>query len=302
MLNELSTFLSSFNLPLQFNAPNVIPFYKLSFFFPEQKVAIELYDHASHVEPKVGKQLHNEKAIKCLERGIKLIQFFEDEWLNRKDICKSMIMHRLGTSTRKIFARKCEVIKMPGNVSAEFFNKSHLAGGTQAKAHFGLQYEGEIVAALSLRAPVQKNKNAHLKEGILEIARFATLPYCHISGGFGKIFKVAKEWAKEEGYKKILSYADLRTGTGSLYEKNDFAYKGRTASCMYWYCQIYTPTNPEKYKDIIQSFRYFRFRFRAQKPLTEKQVAVEAGVERIYGTVNNTYEFSLDNVSQPAIV
>jgi hypothetical protein len=212
-----------------------------------------------------------------------------------------MIMHRLGVSPTVVFARKCEVVEMGGTESAEFFNKSHLAGGTRAKAHFALKHEGKVVAGLSLRAPVQKNKDSHLKDGIIEIARFATLPYHNVSGGFGRLFKAARTWAEKEGYNKILSYADLRTGTGKLYENNGFTTKGKTAAVMYWYVQTSEPTSPEKYKNIVKNHRYFRFLFRAQKPLTEKQVAVEAGVERIYGTVNNVYELllsepvSLDN-------
>lgn len=263
------------------------------FFVPDKNVAIDYYEFSTGTKKAMEKSAINSKALKCIENGTKLLQIFEDEWLNQQEICKSMIEHRLGISPNRVFARKCEVVEMSGHESATFFDQSHLAGSTRAKIHFGLKYNGVIIAGLSLRKPVQKNKDKHLTDGIIEIARYATLPHHHVSGGFGKLFKVAKDWAKREGYKKILTYADLRVGEGKVYFNNNFFYKGRTASVMYWYVKTNVGSNPEKYKELIFGKRYFRFKFRAQPGLTEKQVAEEAGVEKLYGTVNNSFEMAL---------
>ena len=38
-----------------------------------------------------------------------LIHVFEDDWLYKKEIVKSMIASRLGIYKEKIFARKCQI-------------------------------------------------------------------------------------------------------------------------------------------------------------------------------------------------
>ena len=43
----------------------------------------------------------------CKDKNIKLIQFFEDEWVYKYDIVKSMILNKIGKTENKIYGRKC---------------------------------------------------------------------------------------------------------------------------------------------------------------------------------------------------
>jgi hypothetical protein len=294
MQNEILSFLSSLNVKYELNNTTLISPYTLSIYIPEKQVAIECYELKKQTFDLVGKKSCNEKAISCFSKNIQLIQFFEDEWKEKKDICKSMIMHRLGIFKEKVHARKCKVEEISGTESRAFFNTSHIAGGTRAKIHFGLRDKsGRIVSILSFRKPVQKKKDVHLTHGIVEIARFATLPYVHIPGGFSKLFSVAVEWVRKEGFKKILTYAELRFGEGKVYKVNNFTFRGRTSGEMYWYIKYWEGTDPEKGAKVPYGKRFFRFKYRARKPLTEKQVADEVGCKKIYGSTNNVFEMIL---------
>jgi hypothetical protein len=66
----------------------------------------------------------------------------------------------------------------------------------------------------------------------------------------------------------MISYADLDTGTGGVYLKAGFELIGETGPS-YWY------TNGVD--------RIDRFRYRARSGRSEREVAGESGVYRIYG-------------------
>jgi hypothetical protein len=83
----------------------------------------------------------------------------------------------------------------------------------------------------------------------------------------------------ENKYTTILSYVDRRFGEGKVYEKNGFIANG-TSAIDYWYTD----------GDI----RHNRFKFRARKGKTEKQVVIENNVSRVYGCGNQVYLFELN--------
>ena len=113
---------------------------------------------------------------------------------------------------------------------------------------------------------------------MIEIARFSSALNTNIVGGFGKLLKEVKKWSISQGYTGILTYADLRFGKGDVYKINGFQLVGSTKSD-YWY------TDGKR--------RYNRFQYRAQPGKTEKQVAQEAGVYKIYGCGSNIYKLTL---------
>ena len=88
------------------------------------------------------------------------------------------------------------------------------------------------------------------------------------------MFAYVKEYAKQLGYTGILTYADRRFGDGDTYSKNGFFFLS-SSPVDYWYSEGID--------------RYFRFKYRAQKPLSEKQVAEQNGVYPVYGCGSNTY-------------
>ena len=83
------------------NNRNVISPNEIDIFLSYYKLAIEydgLYWHSSSV---VGENYNHNKTLKCLEKGIKLIHIFEDEWKLKTNIVKSILTHRLGKTKNK---------------------------------------------------------------------------------------------------------------------------------------------------------------------------------------------------------
>ena len=204
---------------------------ELDIWIPEKKVAIEFHGLAHHSERPLFREkdelnvkyLHEYKYLKCNDENIKLIQIFEDEWLDKPNIVKSMIRARLGRTT-KIFARKTRAEKIPKKDARQFLNNTHIAGSSNFMVSFGLYHEDTLVSVMTLRTTWNKKYG----EPIVEIARFSSELNTTIVGGFSKLMKIAKIWAVEHNYKKILTYADCRFGTGAVYLKYGFLHEGRT--------------------------------------------------------------------------
>lgn len=186
--------------------------------------------------------------------------FFEDEWVNKRNIVLSMISHQLNASNKRIYARKCEVKKITPKVANIFFNLNHISGGTQASMAFGLFYNDELISCISFRKPfIAKYKD------FVEIARFASLINHSVVGAFSKLLHFSKPYLEE---KNIITYADKRFGYGKVYQKNSFKLIGST---------------PQDYYYTDGKVRYNRFKFRAQDGKTEKEIALINSVFRVYG-------------------
>jgi very-short-patch-repair endonuclease len=271
---EINSFLEEHNIKSVRNSRNLIKPKELDFIIEEKKIALEYNGLFWHMENNKDKNYHNNKTIACAEKGYQLFHIFSDEWQTKKDIVKSMIMNRLKISKTKIHARDCEVYSTDKQEDIKnFTDNTHISGHTQFTKAFYLKYNDEIICALTLRKPFHKKY-----KDTVEIARFSSSLNCNIVGGFSKLFKYVKEWAISAGYKNILSYADLRFGTGNVYSLSGFKLIGKTA-IDYWYTD--------------GKVRYNRFKYRAQPNKTEKEVAKEEGVQRIYGCGSNIYEYSL---------
>lgn len=203
---------------------------ELDIFIPELNYAIEYHGLSWHSEKPIFEEknlqeirtIHELKYLRCKENNITLVQIFEDEWRNKKDIIKSMLAHRLKRSTTTIYARKCEIRHISIPEQRRFFVKNHIAGSIHAIYTIGLYYKNELVTVLSLRKPYTKKPNT------LEIARFASALNYTIVGGFQKLLKKAEKLTALQGCHLLLSYSDCRFGTGQVYEKAGFMHVGKT--------------------------------------------------------------------------
>lgn len=231
---ELNAFVT--NLGIENVKTNTRPLFmyglELDLYLPDQKIAIEFHGLAHHSErPIFGpkevakvKSLHKEKYDLCSKAGIRLIQIFEDEWTNKRPVIKSMLRSRLGKIQNKIFARKTEIRPLDPTTRRKFFEANHIAGDTLAPYAAGLYHEGELVTALSLRKPWTKAYGEHT----VEIARFASKLDSNVIGGFSKLVPQMEEYCRANGFDSILTYADLRFGTGSVYQDAGFELVGTT--------------------------------------------------------------------------
>ena len=206
----------------------------------------------------------------CRSRGVRLMQFFTDEWMNKGNICRSMIQNALGKDVLKVHARECDVVVLDSNESRKFCNDNHVSGGTRSSRHFGLRHpQHGLVGVVTTRTPIQK-KHGH----VCELARMCFLQGASVRGGASKLLARVTESARADGFDGLLSYAELRYGQGGVYEKCGFTLVGEALG-MYWYSS----------RDV----RHNRFKYRAQPGKPERQVAIENNVRGVWGVGNKIY-------------
>lgn len=136
------------------NTRNIISPLELDIYIPEYKIAIEYNGLKWHSEEfNKDKNYHLVKLNKCNELGINLIQIFEDEYLEHKEIVLSKIKHLLkkDCDLSKVFARKCIVKEIDKNISKDFLEKNHIQGFSASTVYLGGFYNNELVGVMTFK-------------------------------------------------------------------------------------------------------------------------------------------------------
>ncbi len=236
---------------------------EIDVFLPEHNIGVEHHGLYWHSFAAGGdKKKHREKYELATKAGIRLFQIFEDEWINKREIVKSMVLNAIGLTSQKIYARNCRLVELDKQNKKsfeEFFDNNHIAGNVRFDWALGLESDGELVCAISTRKPFIKKYG-----DVVELARSCSRVNTLVVGGFSRLLK----HLCQQDISGVLSYADLRFGSGAVYAQNGFEYMGRTAPDYF-------------YTDFSERFN--RFKYRAQPGKTEVEVAKENGVSKIYG-------------------
>lgn len=276
---QVGNYIESLGYQIKRNNRTLISPKELDIVVLDKNFAIEYNGLYWHDVEKVGKNHHQEKTKKCREINYSLFHIFSDEWENKSEILKSMISSRLRTNNIvNIDARKCSIVEIKPQQAHKFFDSSHISGNVPASKYFALEYGGDIVAAISWRIPQQKKKWIKENPDVIEIARYANKLYTNVRGGFSRLLKYSIDrWLiPETKYRKILSYCDLRFGYGNVYSQCGFSLIKEDTGINYWYTD--------------GKVRHPRFKFRATKEKTEKQVAEENKVWKVFGCSNSCYQ------------
>jgi hypothetical protein len=189
---------------------------ELDIYVPDKKLAFEydgLYWHSELLRPK---DYQLKKTISCENKGIRLIHIFEDEWLNKQDIVKSMIKNLFNKTENKIYARKCFIREVGSKESREFLNANHLQGYCNSKIRLGLYYNDELVSLMTF------GKSRHFigsSKFEWELLRFCNKINTNVVGGASRLLK---HFIKEYSPNSIVSYADRRWSNGNLYDRLRF--------------------------------------------------------------------------------
>ncbi|NJO60940.1 MAG: hypothetical protein HC836_22600 [Richelia sp. RM2_1_2] len=276
---EIAEFLTELSVDFNLHDRQLAKPYEIDFIIPKYFLAIEYCGLYWHSDKKVDKNYHSRKKDLCNKQNIKLITIFEDEWIEKKDICKARIQFLLGKAKKLCGARQTTIAEISSKEYRNFVNQHHLQGYTPAKVKIGAYYCGEIVAVMSFGG--QRTALGSRKEDcVFELIRYVS--EYNIPGIASRLFSY---FVKQYSPKKIISYCDLRWGSGGLYEKLGFQLKSQTAP-NYWYSS-----------DGLH--RFHRFQFRKQvlvkkgfdPSMTESDIMENLGYYKIYDCGNYKFEW-----------
>jgi len=268
------------------NDRTVISPFELDIYIPSKKIAIEfngLYWHSyDHVETMEEKNKHVYKNNLCEQHGIQLISIFENEWINKNDIVKSILCSKLGEKQTKIFARKCVVKEVSKSDSKKFIDLTHIQGYVGCTISLGLFYNDELVSIMTF------GKSRFNKKYEYEILRFSNKLYTQVIGGAGKIFSY---FIKSYNPKSIVSYADRRYSVGKMYSAIGFTIDNMSKPNYFYFkpgeIDLYNRITFQKHK-LSNKLEIF------DEKLTESQNMFNNGFRRIWDCGNIVFGYNIE--------
>jgi len=252
----------------------------IDIYIPEIKLGIEYHGLYWHSESIIlNKNYHQEKHLLAKEKNVQLIQIFEDEWIEKQNIIKSILLNKMGKSPNKVFARKCKIKEVSNKEAKQFLFDNHLQSEING-THMGLYFESELVSMITM------GKSRFNKKYDYEILRFCNKLNYSITGGLSRLLSHFK---KLNPNSSIITYADARYGTGSGYENCGFEYKELT-NPNYFYLKNNGRENrigyqKHKLENLLESF---------DSTLTEWQNMQLNGFDRIWDAGNYVYNIGVN--------
>lgn len=273
--DEIVAFIKSKNpnIKIEQRVRNIISPYEIDILLPDLNIAIEYNGILWHsTKFNKNKKRHINKLNKCNEKGIKLIQIFEDEWLNKKEIVYNKISHLCHLENKtKVYARKCVVKEIDKITSNFFLEKNHIQGYCASSICLGCFSENNLIGVMSFKI---------IKENEWELVRFATDIKYTCCGIGGKMFNFFKTKYKPS---KVKSFADRRWTINE--KENVYTKMGFTLS------SINAPDYRYYKPNINERIHKFNFRKKillkkygniVNDKMTESEMAATIGYFKVY--------------------
>lgn len=172
----------------------------IDIYIPSKKFGIEyngIYFHSAQFRDKYD---HLRKLETAQQLGIRLVQFWDFEWENKKDIVKSIILNALGVRSNVVYARSTKIVKLPSSQARRFCVENHIHGFRAANEYLGLVDDNDLLALMS------RNTDG-------EMVRFVVKNGYSVLGAFSKLLRHSSV---------TYSFVDRRIFTGAGYLKNGF--------------------------------------------------------------------------------
>ena len=255
ILLEIITFIKGIDNTIKYEIIN-----NDEIFFYEHKIGIRVLEIDKDNEIKYSNRKHHMLYCKKYEeKDMQIIQIYDDEWLNKGEICKSRLCNIFNKNKVKIYARKCLIKEIDNKTSKTFCEQNHIQGGVNSLVNLGLFYDNKLIAVMTFGG-LRRNLGSKQEEGCYELLRFCTKTNLSVVGGASRLFKF---FIKRYNPLKVISYADRRWSVGKLYKSIGF--------------ECIKETEPN-YFYIVNGVRKNRFSFRKDELI------------RKYGCTNNDTE------------
>lgn len=266
---------------------------ELDLYDPVSKTALEYHGVTWHCGSN-DKGLQKKKADLCEANGVHLIQLYDTEWLQKKDIVKDKLDAIFHKDMRRLFARKLKVMEITGDSTIRpFLEKNHIQGYAAHKWAVGLWNGLELVAVCTFKYGTAYASGGQCAgtQKYWELNRYATKLGCSVIGGLSRCVKAFFRTHTE--VTEVFSFADRRwtSPVRSAYSSSGFVEVERVAPNYQ-----YTDRNPLHELKNKQQFRKSRIALEHPEiysdDKTEKQMATELGMFQIYDAGKIKYRIS----------
>lgn len=252
---------------------------EIDIYLPDLKLGFEFNGLYFHSEKFKEKNYHLNKTNYFIDKGIRIIHIWEDDWLFNQEILKSQIRNWINIPCNKIFARNCEIKEIYDvNTYRDFLNKNHIQGYIRSSIKIGLFYNNELVSLMTFDNLEGRKK---MESGGMNLSRFCSKLNTNVIGGASKLLKY---FINEYKPTRIISFADKDWSLGHIYYMLGF--------------NLSNILKPD-YKYIINNKRINKQKFTKSKlkiNKTEYEYMKEIGIHRIYNTGQLKFELLLNKI------
>jgi len=208
---------------------------ELDIYLPELKLAFEYNGIYWHNDKNKNSDYHKNKSDSCQEKEIQLIHIWEDEWIYKQDIIKSLILNKLNKDIL-VFSAKIKEIKNE-QIVKDFLNNNHINGYVKSDIKIGVFNKEELVSLMLINKDNSNN--------------YKLLGFCNkINLNVGAENKLFDYFI--ENHKCNIRH-DLDRSLNEFYEffENRFIFIGNTAPNVYSICNGIRNKNTNQTKHKI---------------------------------------------------
>ena len=284
----IKDFLDKHNINFIYRDRNVLNGYEIDVYIPSHKLGIELHGLYWHTENHKDKNLHKLKADLSSDSGINLIQIFEDELKNKKEIVLSRLKNLLNLNDNKVFARNCFIKEIKSDIKSKFLEEYHIQGNSNTSINYGLYYNNELVSVMTF-SKERIALGSKTRNDVYELNRFCSKSNMNVIGGASKLLK---HFIKQYNPNQIISYADRRWSNGKVYNNMGFTFIKNTEP-NYWYTNTYQKREHRfKFRKNILSDKLENY----DEKLTESENMANHGYSKIWDAGSKKYILELNNI------
>ena len=269
----LADILREHNIEFETNYRGIIS-KELDIYTPSKNIAIEFNGVFHHSDERKPNNYHVNKYNECKAKGIQLISIWEDLYITKYNIVKSVLLSKLGIYSNKIYGRKCNIGIVDSKTANKFYEDNHIQGACNASIHYALIYNDDIVSMMSF-GKRSLGKDCDIQ---WELIRYCSLLNTCVIGGASKLFN---RFIHDYNPTKIISWSSNDISDGSMYKKLGFEFVNSSSS--YWYvskqsCKRYHRSVFSKANMIKRGI------ITEDDKRTEREIAIDMKFRRIFDT------------------
>jgi hypothetical protein len=197
------------NIRVVRNTRSVISPKEIDVWLPDYNLGIEYHGSYWHTEDRVGDQ-HREKAIAAEKAGIRLIQLFDWELIEKYEKIVFLLKEILGHYSKKVKAEDCQIIQITSDSAKEFLDENSIESCKPASINYALiDAKNNIIQIAGFS---QDTSDSYEWEVIAICSR---LNVC-VLGGAQKLWK---KFADDFKPRSVIAYSNARFSDGSFFEE-----------------------------------------------------------------------------------
>jgi len=226
---EIGDWLTSLGVQVEYHTRNLLKNSKkeIDLYLPDYRIGIEcngLVWHSTFARDSNVRMLHYKKRELAEQSGIRLIQFWDCEWRDKKDICKDILLFAINKIPYRYYARSCTVKEVPIDLAQAFLEENHIQGQVRCNFRVGLFYGDTLLGLQCYQAPTKAKLHWVL-------ARTSFKKGTQVIGGISRMLLYFVKCCNPN---KIIDYTDLRLFDAHGHYAMGFAKKGISPPCLYY--------------------------------------------------------------------